>query len=151
MLSCRKRGRLLTPSIHWVSCVRLPRPVFIFFAFCLRPPYRIFSDIPRTALQRERMALSPHSLASLTSERAASPLRGHELAGRASSCRAGGVFFFFLSFFGRVFKFPSLYQVDGTPTPLGLPATQSKENLNQFQIKQSIQWTLSLTDKLVTA
>lgn len=49
VLSCRKCGPLLTPSIHWVSCVRLPRPVFICFAFCLRPPYRIFSDIPRAA------------------------------------------------------------------------------------------------------
>lgn len=42
VLSYRKYGSLLTPSIHWVSCVRLPRPVFIFFAFCLYPPYRIF-------------------------------------------------------------------------------------------------------------
>lgn len=42
VLSYRKCGSLLTPSIHWVSCVRLPRPVFIFFAFCLRPLYRIF-------------------------------------------------------------------------------------------------------------
>lgn len=42
VLSFRKYGSLLTPSIHWVSCVRLPRPVFIFFAFCLYPPYRIF-------------------------------------------------------------------------------------------------------------
>lgn len=42
VLSYRKYGSLLSPSIHWVSCVRLPRPVFIFFAFCLYPPYRIF-------------------------------------------------------------------------------------------------------------
>lgn len=42
VLSYRKYGSLLTPSIHWVSCVRLPRPVFIFFAFCLYPPYRSF-------------------------------------------------------------------------------------------------------------
>lgn len=42
VLSYRKYGSLLTPSIHWVSCVRLPCPVFIFFAFCLYPPYRIF-------------------------------------------------------------------------------------------------------------
>lgn len=42
VLSYRKCGSLLTPSIHWVSCVRLPRPVFIFFAFCLRPLHRIF-------------------------------------------------------------------------------------------------------------
>lgn len=33
VLSYRKYGSLLTPSIHWVSCVRLPRPVFIFLAF----------------------------------------------------------------------------------------------------------------------
>lgn len=33
VLSYRKYGSLLTPSIHWVSCVRLPRPVFIFFTF----------------------------------------------------------------------------------------------------------------------
>lgn len=42
VLSYRKCGSLLTPSIHLVSCVRLPCPVFIFFAFCLHPPYRIF-------------------------------------------------------------------------------------------------------------
>lgn len=42
VLSNRKYGSLLTPSIHWVSCVRLPCPVFIFFAFCLCPPYRAF-------------------------------------------------------------------------------------------------------------
>lgn len=42
VLSYRKCGSLLTPSIHWVSCVRLPRPVFIFFAFCLYPPNRTF-------------------------------------------------------------------------------------------------------------
>lgn len=41
VLSYRKCGSLLTPSIQWVSCVRLPCPVFIFFAFLLHPPNRI--------------------------------------------------------------------------------------------------------------
>lgn len=57
VLSCRKCSPLLTPSIHWVSCVRLPRPVFIFFAFCLRPPYRIFLTSTEKH-SNERMALS---------------------------------------------------------------------------------------------
>lgn len=42
VLSYRKCGWLLTPSIHWVSCVRLPHPVFIFSAFCLHLLIGIF-------------------------------------------------------------------------------------------------------------
>lgn len=58
VLSCRKCGPLLTPSIHWLSCVRLPRPVFIFFAFCLRPPYRISPTSPEKTCRREDGTIS---------------------------------------------------------------------------------------------
>lgn len=52
VLSYGKCGPLLTPSIHWVSCVRLPRPVFIFFTFCLHPPYRIFLTSTKSVQKR---------------------------------------------------------------------------------------------------
>lgn len=134
VLSYRKCSSLLTPSIHWVSCVRLPRPVFIFFCFfvCIHPKGFFLLQPKHT---KERMALSE--------------LLGEQmhLISKGIHCMSSWrTISLVLPVFQHSVKFPTLYWVCGKEFFLRL----YQKNFNQFQIKQSIQQTLSLTDKLVT-
>lgn len=107
VLSYRKCGSLLTPSIHWVSCVRLPRPVFIFFAFCLYPPYRIFVTSNQTAQKRGWHYLLYWVEASSRDECI------FISSGIYFSHHEGFCLVLLWPVFWQSFKFPSLYQVRG--------------------------------------